>query len=185
MRLRIGLDIDDTICSFYGPYFKRFGIPKRDSEITRNVSRVLIKDKNFWMNLPVINRPNFIPALYCTKRVHPKAWSKKFLEENSLPIAPIYQILCQSTSKAPRIMGRVDVFIDDSISNFIDLNLKGVPCLLMNGPHNQSWGPYARIYNLDEDEIEYCFDLFKSTLYPNFRELVNDYRQQMLRRDSC
>ena len=82
MRLRIGLDIDDTVCDFINPYLKRFGTPHKDSEITRNVNRILIKDREFWLNLPVINRPDFMPALYCTKRVHSKAWSKKFLELN-------------------------------------------------------------------------------------------------------
>lgn len=176
MRLRVGLDIDDTICSFFGPYLERFGKPKEDREITRNVHKILIKDRDFWMGLPIINRPNFDPTLYCTKRVHPKAWSKEFLRVNGLPIAPIYQVYCQASSKAPRVKGRVDVFVDDSISNFIDLNLRGVPCLLIDGEHNQSWGPVARIYSLDKEEIEECYYLFMSTLFPHFKSLVNDYR---------
>ena len=179
MMLKIGLDLDDTICDFLGPYLKRFGTPKKDTDITKNVNRILIKDKKFWMSLPVINRPNFVPTLYCTKRVHPKTWSKQFLIENGIPSAPIYQILCQLSSKAPRIKGRVDVFIDDSISNFIDLNLKGVPCLLINNQHNQKWGPIGRIYSLDKEEIEECYHLFKDTLFSYFGEIVNDYRQKI------
>lgn len=179
MRFRIGLDLDDTICGFYGPYFKRFGIPEKDNEITRNVTRILINDKDFWLGLPVINRPNFVPTLYCTKRVHPKAWSRKFLELNGLPIAPIYQVCCQTASKAPRIKGRVDVFVDDSISNFIDLNMNGIPCLLIDGSHNKSWGPVGRIFSLDRAEIEDCFHLFKGTMFPYFKELVNEYGQQV------
>ena len=177
MRLRIGLDIDDTICSFFGPYLERFGKPKEDCEITRNVHRILIRDRDFWLGLPVINRPNFDPTLYCTKRVHPKAWSKEFLRINNLPIAPIYQVYNQAASKAPRVKGRVDVFVDDSISNFIDLNLRGVPCLLIDGEHNQDWGPVARIYSLDVEEIGECYNLFMHTLFPYFKDLVNDYRQ--------
>lgn len=173
MRLRVGLDIDDTICSFFGPYLERFGTPKEDVEITRNVRRVLLKDRDFWLGLPIIHRPDFNPTLYCTKRIHPKAWSKKFLELNGIPLAPIYQVYCQSSSKAPRIKGRVDVFVDDSISNFIDLNLKGVPCLLMDGEHNKHWGPVARIFSLDIEEIEECYHLFMNTLFPSFKELVN------------
>lgn len=176
MKLKIGLDIDDTICDFLGPYLERFGIPKQDCEITRNVSKILRKDKKFWMNLPVIRRPDFIPTLYCTKRVHPKTWSKQFLEQNDLPVAPIYQVFCQTSSKVPRIKGRVDVFIDDSISNFINMNLNGVPCLLINGPHNQKWGPVGRIYNLKEEEIEECYYLFYETMFKHFKDLVYDYK---------
>lgn len=173
MKLRIGLDIDDTICSFLGPYYKRFGQPETDYEITRNVHQILLKDRDFWLGLPIIHRPNFDPTLYCTKRIHPKVWSRRYLEINELPIAPIYQVYCQASSKAPRIKGRVDVFVDDSISNFIDLNLKGIPCLLMDGEHNQNWGPVARISSLNKEEIEECYHLFMATMFPYFKELIN------------
>lgn len=176
MKVKIGLDIDDTICNFIDPYLKRFGTPKYDYEITRNVHRVLLKDKDFWLNLPIINRPNFTPELYCTKRIHPKAWSKEFLKINNIPMAPIYQIYCQDSSKAPRIKGRVDVFIDDSIRNFIDLNLKGVPCLLINNDHNSSWGPIGRIFSLEQEEIEYCYHLFIDTLFPYFKDILSEFK---------
>lgn len=177
MKLKIGLDIDDTVCDFIGPYLQRFGIPKRDSDITKNVSRILIKDKNFWINLPVIHRPNFMPALYCTKRVNPKTWSKEFLKNNDLPLAPIYQVMSQTSGKSFRIKGRVDVFIDDSISNFIELNSNGVPCLLMNSKGNQDWGPIGRVYSLNKEEIEECYYLFMSTMFDYFKDIVNEYKK--------
>lgn len=170
--LRCGLDLDDTIFSFMRPYLDRFGTPKEDSEITRNVHKVLKYDKEFWLNQPVINRPNFEVTLYCTKRIHNKNWTKQQLEINNLPIAPIYQVYSQSSSKAPRIKGRVDVFIEDSISNFIDLNKKGIPCLLIDSPFNQSWGPIGRIYNLDYDSICEAYELFMLTIFPNFKNLI-------------
>lgn len=174
MRLRVGLDIDDTICAFMAPYLDRFGIPKNDSEITRNVQRKLRTDRKFWLGLPVINRPNFNPALYCTKRIHPKVWTRRFLEDNNLPIAPIYQVYLQTASKVPKIKGRVDVFVDDSLSNFIDMNLKGLPCLLIDSPYNrEKWGSIARIYSLDIEEITDTYNVFSQTIFPNFREIIN------------
>lgn len=174
MRLRVGLDIDDTICAFMGPYLDRFGEPKKDIEITWNVQRVLRQDREFWLNLPVIHRPNFQPALYCTKRIHPKAWTRRFLENNDLPIAPIYQVYLQTASKAPKIKGRVDVFVDDSISNFIDMNLKGIPCLLISTPYNRDkWGHIGRIYSLNIEEITDAYNSFSQTLFPHFKEFLN------------
>ena len=170
--LKIGLDLDDTIFSFMDPYLEKFGTPKNNFEITRNVQRVLTQDKDFWLNQPIINRPNFTPALYCTKRVHRKAWTKKQLEINNLPKAPIYQIYSQTINKATRIKGKVDVFVDDSISNMVAMNLLGVPCLLIDAPGNQEWGAVGRIFSLDKDEIEETFYLFKSTIFPYFKELV-------------
>ena len=93
MRLKIGLDIDDTICDFIGPYLKRFGTPKRDSEITKNVSRILINDKDFWMNLPIIHSPtSFLPCIAlrgCIQRTWPRQFRERITSSsnisNSLP----------------------------------------------------------------------------------------------------
>lgn len=171
--LKIGLDIDNTICDFLGPYFDRFGIPKQDQDITKNVYQVLQKDKDFWLNLPIVNEPDFTPELYCTKRINSKRWTKLFLEKNNLPSAPIYQVYYQYGSKAPLIKGRVNVFVEDSISNFIDLNSKGIPCLLIDSQYNQSWGPIGRIYSLNQEEIIDTYHLFMHTIFPNFKDLLN------------
>ena len=172
MKLKIGLDLDDTVNSWYPEYLKMFGAPKNNYEITKNVHNKLKNNKKFWLNLPIINRPNFDVTLYCTKRIIPKQWCRQFLIENNLPIAPIYQVFCQSSPKSTRIKGRIDVFIDDSISNFIEMNLHGVPCLLMDTPNNQDWGPVGRIYSLDINEIEDAYRLFINTIFPNFKKLL-------------
>lgn len=172
MKLRIGLDLDDTIFSFMIPYKERFGDPKDDYEITRNVERVLKKDKEWWLSQPLINRPDFRVELYCTKRVHNKEWTRKQLAMHNLPKAPIYQMYTQSRNKADLIKGRVDVFVDDSLSNFIAMNKVGLPCLLLDSPYNQKWGPVGRIYTLEKEEIEEVYWLFKDTLFPHFRELL-------------
>lgn len=170
--LRIGLDIDDTIGSWRPEYLKRFGQPKNDFEITRNVEKILKKDKDFWMSLPVINYLNFEPTLYCTKRVICKTWTKQWLSENGFPDKPVYQVACQCRNKADFVKGRVDVFVDDSVTNFIQMNLSGVPCLLLDKDYNQDWGPIGRIYSLDINEIEDAYDLFMGTIFPNFKNLL-------------
>lgn len=172
MKLRIGLDIDDTILHWFPEYLKRFGEPKNEFEITRHVQRDLRKDREFWLNLQPKHRPNFPVTLYCTKRVCNKDWSKRWIEDHDYPIAPVYQIVTQSKNKAHTVKGKVDVFIDDSISNFKAMNLAGVPCLLMDCEHNRSWGPIGRVYSLDEDEIKDAYDLFMLTIFPNFQNLL-------------
>ena len=44
-KLRIGLDMDQVLDDFMGPYLKRFGIPKKPTDITKNVQQILSKDK--------------------------------------------------------------------------------------------------------------------------------------------
>ena len=171
--MRIGLDLDGTVDDFMNPYLERFGKPKKDTEITKNVQQILSKDRNFWLNLPVLRYIDFIPELYCTKRVNPKQWTRKWLVEHGFPNRPIYQMYYQHGNKANMIKGRVDVFIDDSISNFIKLNLSGVPCLLIDQPDNQEWGPIGRIFTLNKQEIIDAYNLFIDTgMFDNFRNLL-------------
>lgn len=175
-RLVISLDIDGCICDFYNPYIERFGIPKKDNEISKNIYRVLSKDRDFWLNLPVINRPTFKVHQYTSARSISKAWIKRYLEDNAMPKAPIYQLLNYYLSKVPRIkMGGCNLHIDDSLRVFIDCNLNGIPCLLMDNPANQDWGPIGRIYSLDKEEVEDCYHLYMDTMFPYFKEILKEY----------
>ena len=172
MKLKCSLDLDGTLVDFENHYISKFGIPKSDYEISKNVAGVLKKDKEFWLTQPLINTPNFIPHCYCTARLISKLWIKKQLEINDLPKAPIYQVFGYSLSKAPQLArAGADVHIDDSLSVFKDLNLKGIPCLLLDSPNNQEWGPIGRIYSLDKDEIAETYHLFKETVFDYFKEL--------------
>ena len=63
---RIGLDIYDCLANFLGAYCEYFDTASNprmldDSMITRDVQRILSKDRDFWLNLKVVNRPDFIP----------------------------------------------------------------------------------------------------------------------------
>ena len=73
--LRIGIDIDNCIANFDLGYLNRFGkFPKCDWAITRNVNNILIHERDFWLNLPVLRVPNFQPKLFCSARVNNKRW---------------------------------------------------------------------------------------------------------------
>lgn len=170
--IKIGLDVDDVLAEFMETYLERFGSPKNDNEITWNVFNVLRKDKYFWENLPVLNRLNFIPELYCTKRVNSKVYTKNWLTNNGFPKRPIYQMYYQHGNKADLIKGKVDIFIDDSVSNFIKMNLSGVPCLLYDKNYNQQWGPIGRIYCLDYKHIKETYELFINEIFPNFKSFL-------------
>ena len=173
MNLKVSMDLDGCLCDFYGPYLKRFGEPDKDSTITKNVNTILAKDKEFWMNLPVLNELSWTPRQYTTARVIRKQWIKEYLAKEKFPKAPVYQIYGYGLSKYSKVrMGGCHLHIDDSISVFKDLNSKGVPCLLLDTPINREWGPIGRIYTLDREEIEETYYLVKSTLFPYFKELL-------------
>ena len=152
---------------------KRFGTPKKNTEITRNVVNILSKDRDFWLNLPKINTLNWTPAQYTTARTIKKKWIKDYLDKEGFPKAPVYQIFGYSLSKYHHIKaGGCHLHIDDSLSVFKDLNNKGIPCLLYDNSGNQDWGPVGRIYSLDIKEIEDAYRLFINTIFPNFKKLL-------------
>ena len=174
-RLRVGFDLDDTIFGFSQGYLKRFKkFPKYDWAITRNVTHILIHERDFWVNLPVIRRPDFEPKLYCSSRVSNKRWSKKAIQINDLPNSPLYQIPGYHIPKSKYIKGRVDVFIEDSPHQWKALNQSGIPCLLIDSPNNKEFGPVLKIYTLDYDEIEEVYNLAKET------NIFNDFNKYFL-----
>ena len=158
-RLRIGLDVDDTLVDFMGSYIKTFGAYKSDSEITRNVYK-LKNNKLFWESLPKINDIDFEPELYCTKRINSKVYTRNSLKKHNFPIKPIYQVYYQKANKANFIKGKVDVFIDDSISNFEKMNDSGILCLLITAPHNKGYETKLRIDNLKYETILEMYNLY-------------------------
>ena len=160
MKLQIALDIDDTIADFYRQYKSVFGKPSKNYEITRNVYK-LRKNKNFWENLPVIDRIDFEPHIYCTKRINSKTYTKNWLNKHGFPIKPVYQMYTQKGNKADIIKGRCDVLIDDSYYNVVKCIEVGLPALLIDRPHNKNINTPYRIYSLKYAEIEKKYnDLF-------------------------
>ena len=131
---------------------------ENDYHITKNVYK-LRHNKEFWTNLEVIDRPNFIPYIYATKRINLKSYTREWLLKNGFPDRPIYQTIYQYGNKADIIKGRCDVLIDDSVSNVYKCIKSGVPALLLDRPHNRHAGPEFRIYNLDIDEITECYEI--------------------------
>lgn len=158
-RLKVAVDLDDTIFSFYFAYKEKYGEPKSDQEISKNVYN-LRKDKDFWSNLPLIEAPDFEPEIYATKRISSKSYTRNCLKKYGLPIKPIYQTVCQISNKASIIKGRCDVLIDDSIFNVLSCIKAGVPALLIDRPHNQNVQFQFRVYSLKYEEIERVYGLF-------------------------
>lgn len=170
MELKVALDIDQTIANFEVAYNKHFKVnlsEQMDYVITRNVYK-LRRNKDFWINLPLIELPNFEPYIYATKRINPKSYSRTWLLNHGFPNRPIYQTIYQYGNKADIIKGRCDVLIDDSLSNVLKCIKSGVPALLITRPHNINRDFKYRISKLDINEIEYMYNCLLND-NPNLR----------------
>lgn len=163
--LRIALDLDDTIFDFWGAYRTLF--PRKSDLVEHVITRNVVSlryNKKFWENLSLLERPNFEPYIYATKRINSKVYTRNCLAKYNLPIRPIYQMYYQRGNKADLIKGKCDVLIDDNISNVQMAIKSGLPALLIDRPHNKSRDLLFRIYSLDIDEIRFAYELELETL---------------------
>lgn len=154
--LRIALDLDDTVFAWIQTHEQKFHCKLSDltqAQITKQVEQCRL-DKTFWSNLPLLEKPNFEPYIYATKRINPKSYTRACLNKYGLPIKPIYQIYTQEDNKARIIKGRCDVLVDDSWFNVQQALQAGLPALLITRPHNKSIQTKYRISHLCYKEIE-------------------------------
>lgn len=156
--MRIFLDIDDVIFKWQEAYAERFNtkVPKSwgNSNLMKRRLMQLTKEKDYWLNLPVKNVPNFTPNGFVSARGIPKSWTKESLKINNVPGRSNVHQVNWGESKLELLKNlKCDIFIDDKVSTFRELNKNGIFCLLMDAPHNQNVKTKYRIDNLDIDNI--------------------------------
>ena len=150
----VGCDLDDVIFDFTGSYEKRFNTKlsnywNGDYNMSKNLEQ-LKDEKEFWVNMPVKNKPSFEVDYYITARSIPVEWTKEAIQKNNLPKAPIYS-LPWNVSKIDTLkeLG-VDIMIDDKYSTFKECKENGIFCYLMNSDTNQHYNVgHHRIYDLN------------------------------------
>lgn len=149
----VGCDLDDVIFDFTGAYEQKFNTKlsdywNGDYNMKENLEE-LKKDKDFWVNMPLKNRPNFEIDFYCTARSIPVEWTQEAIQKHNLPKAPIYS-LPWNVSKIDTLKElHTDVFIDDKFQTFKECKAAGIFCYLMDATTNQHYNVgHHRIYNL-------------------------------------
>lgn len=152
---KIVLDVDDVVADFIGGYKSYFQLNQNVhnwyfSYKTADNLKELVDNKDFWVNLPVLNKPNFIPEAYVSNREIPVTWTEEFLEKNNFPCRPVYH-LGYDQSKVDKLLElKTEIFIDDKISNVIHAQKAGITSFLMTNDHNRNFEMgYRRIYDLD------------------------------------
>lgn len=155
MKLRIALDCDDTLFDWRSAHEKKFNcVISKSTEpmITAQVHKCKF-DRDFWVNLRLLERPNFVPYIYCTKRINPTQYTIECIKKNHLPLRPIYQVYKFEDNKADFIRTICDVLIDDSYYNVMQCIESGFPALLITREHNKGIGTPYRVDHLNYKEI--------------------------------
>jgi len=154
---KIGLDIDDVCAKFLEGYtkftdgkyadFKHFYFSYQTNHILPTVP------DEFWLNLEPKFDPltlPFLPTCYVSTRSFDKSLTEQWLEKNNFPCMPVIHTNHGSKIDACRKMN-VNVFVDDFLKNFEELNAAGIETFLMDCTHNQQYNVGThRIYTLNE-----------------------------------
>lgn len=154
-RLKIGLDLDQCVFDWQKSHEQKFhcSVENMTVEDIDFQVRLCKYDKNFWSNLDLLERPDFTPTLYATKRINPKSYTKACLKKHHLPLSPIYQVYDQKDNKAFYIKDKCDVLIDDSWFNVQQCLSVGFPALLISRPSNKHIQTKYRVEDLKYETI--------------------------------
>lgn len=155
---KIGLDIDGVICNFEDAYCQKYNHPQFDhwssDYKTRENLEDAIKTEDFYKNLePLIKGEEmpFEPHCYITSRSIPVEWTMEWLQKNRFPAKPVYTLPFGSSKVDTAKKAGIDIFVDDSYTNFKELNKGGICTFLMDRPHNRKYNVgYKRIKSLKE-----------------------------------
>ena len=147
-------DLDDCVFDFYKAYEDKFGIKcsdywNGDYAMSENLEQ-LKKDKSFWVNMPIKNRPTFEIDYYVTAREIPVEWTMEAIAKNNLPTAKVFT-MPWNASKIEQLKNlKCDIMIDDKFSTYKECQSAGIFCYLMDSPSNRYYNVgHRRIYDLN------------------------------------
>lgn len=136
-KLRIACDIDDTVLNWTKAHESFFNVKVKEltfNQIAEQVASVK-NNKTFWTSLELLEKPNFIPACYITKRMNPNSYTRENLKKVGLPGAKVYKVDYINGRKSD-YRKYFDILIDDDWNNVQECLNHGVCALLINRPHN-------------------------------------------------
>ena len=151
----VSLDIDDVCLDFIGGFEKKTGIKCNDywnsTYEMKDKLNELSSDEEFWTTLETKHMPTFEPDLYITSRSIPVEWTKKNLERNGFPCAPVYCVPWNESKINLLKEHNVSIHIDDKVANYLDAIQNGIFCYLMDAKHNRYLKGlgHRRIYDLN------------------------------------
>jgi 5'(3')-deoxyribonucleotidase len=151
----IGCDLDGVIFDFIPHFEKRFNIKLNPywggHYKLGDYLKELESEKEFWVTLPVLNRPSFQIDHYITARSVPKEWIEESIEANGLPCAPVHVVPWDANKVELLKNLKIDIFIDDKMQNYMEATDAGIFTYLMDAPHNRYYNVgHRRLFNLDK-----------------------------------
>ncbi|MFW6219901.1 MAG: hypothetical protein ACOC33_03595 [bacterium] len=168
--MKIGLDIDEVICDWVSSWMKKYGFKERpttwyfDDKImerfetmrkNQGKSKWFSELDEFYLNLKPLffsNELPFEPHCYITARPVNTEITNMWLKAYDFPDKLVYTVPSRTSKVNAAKKAAIDIFIDDSYENFIDLNDNGIRTYLFTREHNKQ-------YDVGEMRIDSFSDL--------------------------
>lgn len=147
-KIKIGLDIDGVLADFTSAWSKLF--PDIESSpnswfLDRKINERFNKMRNdkslddFYLKMPPLINGNdlqFEPHCYITSRPIPSNITEQWLDKHKFPRKKVHTVDLRCSKVETAKKENIDIFIDDSFDNFIDLNNNGIFTYLFTASWN-------------------------------------------------
>jgi len=160
---RIGIDVDGILADFTKAWNQLYpeicNAPNSwyfDRKISNRFDEMRINGTldNFYLNIePLIklNEIPFEPYCYITARPVSKEITEQWLDKHAFPKRKVISLDIKQSKVAAAKEAGVEIFIDDSYENFVDLNNQGIFTYLYTAPWNIKYNVgHMRINSLKE-----------------------------------
>lgn len=160
---KIGLDLDGILVDFMGawhdlhPNVLEFPSTWYTDRFMGDKFKAMIENytlDDFYLNMKPLIRSDelpFDPHCYITSRPIKKEISEKWLDKYNFPSKPVYSIETRQSKVDVAKEAGVEIFIEDSFENFVDLNKNGICTYLLTRTWNQKYDVgHLRIDSLND-----------------------------------
>ena len=156
---RVYLDIDGILADFETHFLSYLNLPTdhptdwNDSRFRDNF-HLILNDTEFWLTIPpIVNTIEISYPIegYCTSRPISNEVTQEWLDMYGFPKGQLINVGMEG-KKSEVLKDICDVFVDDSIKNFIDCHNNGILCYLMTRPHNEKYTDvgHLRVKNMND-----------------------------------
>ncbi len=162
-RPKFGLDIDGVLADFGGAWsglYPEISATPNSWYFDRNIKKRFdtMRDEgvlnDFYLSFEALVKPEdipFDPICYITSRPVDKEISEQWLDQKGFPTKPVLSIDIQKSKVEVAKEAGVEIFVDDSYENFVDLNNNGIFTYLYSTPWNKRYDVgHMRIDSLKE-----------------------------------